>query len=138
MSASLMGTIAIVCFIIAVIFLVISVYLFFHYDIITIYNFLNGKTALREIEELQKKSPTTQFKNRINIVELEDQNKTEKINQAYLKEENYSDTVLLSGLDTSVLNSETIDLTHKVVKEDIQFELEEEIKVVYTKDVISI
>lgn len=137
MSASLMGTIAIICFVIAIVFLIVSVYLFFHYDIVTIYNFLNGKTAIREIEKLQTKSPTTQFKNRINIVELEDKNKTEKIDQEYIKEESV-DTVVLQGLDTTVLNSETIDLTHKEIKEDIQFELEEEIKIVYTKDVISI
>lgn len=151
MNATTFQIIAIVCFIIAAVFLLITIYLFFHYDIRSVYQFLSGKSAIREIGEIKTMSNrvTGHQVNQV-LMDLES-TKTEKIYQDYLNvsdfEANQSaefdlkyssemPTTVLSGVDTTVLNSETIDLSDRQLEEEIKFCLEEEIKIIHSDVII--
>lgn len=151
MNASTFQIIAIVCFIIATVFLLITIYLFFHYDIRSVYQFLSGKSAIREIDEIKTMSNrvTGHQVNQV-LMDLES-TKTEKIYQDYLnvsdfkanqspkfdsKSSSEMPTTVLGGVDTTVLNSETIDLSDRQLEEEIKFCLEEEIKIIHSDVII--
>lgn len=139
MNTDILNIIKIICFVLAGLFLLISIFMFFHYDIINVYNFLTGKTASREIDEIRTQKHSFNKKSSINFTRTDEKNKTEKI-EINLKQTtllNNEMTTIIGESETTVLNcSDTQDLDNVDVDEDIEFILRENIMIVHSDRII--
>lgn len=138
MNTDILNIIEIICFVLAGLFLLISIFIFFHYDIINVYNFLTGKAALREIDEIRAQKHAYNKKSSINFTKTEDKNKTKEIKinleQTTLLDDQISTTFDQPG--TTVLNSDTQDLTMNEYDEEIEFIIKENIMIIHSDRVI--
>ena len=125
MQASTFQIIAIICFVLALISFLITIYFFIHYDIKKVYNFLTGKTALNEIKQISEES-NTHKKNNFTIIK--DKDKTKEITNDFDKNLISENTMILAGNETTVLDNS--------IDEEINFVLEDEIIVIHTNKII--
>lgn len=126
--------IAIICFVLSVIFFIMTVFLYFHYDIKKVYNFLTGKTALNEIKEISKGMHINKKKS--DFIISQNKNKTEEILFNNEPISFNSKTKVLDGDSTTILSSPTIDLMEQRVNEEIEFILEDTEMVINTEKTI--
>ncbi len=134
MEAAMFKVIAIICFVLSVIFFIMTVFLYFHYDIKKVYNFLTGKTALNEIKEISKGMHINKKKS--DFIISQNKNKTEEILFNNEPISFNSKTKVLDGDSTTILSSPTIDLMEQRVNEEIEFILEDTEMVINTEKTI--
>ena len=127
MKASVFEIISRCCFALSAIFLIVTIFLYFHYDIKKVYNFLTRKTALNEINEISKGSYINKRKS--GFVISQDKNKTVEISSDNV-------TRVLSEKETTILDNSTIELMDQQIDEEIVFILEEIEMVINTKEII--
>ncbi|WP_027089410.1 hypothetical protein [Thomasclavelia saccharogumia] len=128
MEASTFAVVSIGCFVLSITFLIVTIFLYFHYDIKEVYNFLTGKTALSEINEISK--GTYINKRKSGLVISKDENKTVEISSDNM-------TRVLSEKETTILDNSTIELMNQRIDEEIIFILEETEMVINTKEIIA-
>lgn len=160
MSAELYQNISIVAFVLAAIFLLVAVILFFTFDIPAVLGELSGKTAAKQVAEIRAanknavakrrkvstSASTTQRatgklkQNKTN--QLTKINQTNKIDETELLQPEtemlVEDTTLLSP-ETTLLNEETTLLSPETTllgAEEVVFEMLQDIEVVHTKEII--